>query len=242
MIFINQFRHCEDAIALPFKSKCGRATASLLCRVFWLSIAGNLFSLTTYAQTTSTPESASSYHRLGVGHFMEGRFKESIENFDAAIAINPPLEPRHWQRGIAYYYAGEYQKGVDQFELHQSVNSQDVENAVWHFICNTRLNGIETARQELILIQYDSRVPMDEVWDLFAGKGTVEDVLNAASQPSPYQRQQLCYAHLYLGLYFESQMKSDLAKHHILLAANDYSMNNYMGMVAQVHAKTLEVK
>ena len=185
-------------------------------------------------------ESVGFYHRRGSQYFELGKFKEAIADWDRAIELDPRLEPRHWQRGIAYYYAKEYQKGVDQFELHQTVNSQDVENAVWHFICNVRLNGIETARKELIPIQYDSRVPMNEVWNLFAGKGTVEDVLDAANRPSPYQRQQLCYAHLYLGLYFEALEKSDLAKHHILLAANEYSMNNYMGMVANVHAKMLE--
>ncbi|MCZ6672533.1 MAG: hypothetical protein O7C75_06290, partial [Verrucomicrobia bacterium] len=76
--------------------------------------------------------------------------------------------------------------------------------------------------------------------ELFAGKGTVEDVLEAANSSSSFKRQQLCYAHLYLGLYYEALEKSDLAKKHILLAANDYSMNNYMGMVAQVHARELE--
>jgi lipoprotein NlpI len=170
---------------------------------------------------------------------MEGRFKESIAAFDKVIELEPRMEPRHWQRGITYYYAGEYQKGVDQFELHQTVNSQDVENAVWHFICKTRLDGVEAARKALIPIQHDGRVPMEEVWNLFAGKGTVEDVLEAANRSSPYKRQQLCYAHLYLGLYYEALEKTELAKHHILLAANEYSMDNYMGMVAQVHAEVL---
>ena len=134
------------------------------------------------------------------------------------------------------------QSQTDLFELHQTVNSQDVENAVWHFICKTRLGGVESARESLIPIKHDSRVPMKEVWELFAGEGTVEDVLEAANKSSPYQRQQLCYAHLYLGLYYEALEKSDLAKKHILLAANEYSMDNYMGMVAQVHARELERK
>jgi len=233
-------RHRRDALALPKLLFQGRAIASPQCRVFliaWILIES--LSATLYAQPPSQTESTGFYQRLGVEHFMEGRFKESIAAFDKVIELEPRMEPRHWQRGITYYYAGEYQKGVDQFELHQTVNSQDVENAVWHFICKTRLDGVEAARKALIPIQHDGRVPMEEVWNLFAGKGTVEDVLEAANRSSPYKRQQLCYAHLYLGLYYEALEKTELAKHHILLAANEYSMDNYMGMVAQVHAEVL---
>ncbi|MDA1065752.1 MAG: tetratricopeptide repeat protein [Verrucomicrobia bacterium] len=210
--------------------------SSLCCLIFTGIFFLPCFSLAQRIEE----ESVGFYQRRGSQYFELGKFKEAIADWDRTIELDPRLEPRHWQRGIAYYYAKEYQKGVDQFELHQTVNSQDVENAVWHFICNVRLNGIETARKQLIPIQYDSRVPMDKVWDLFAGKGTVEAVLEAANRPSPYKRQQLCYAHLYLGLYFEALEKKDLAQRHIALAANDYSMNNYMGMVAQVHAKTLK--
>ena len=187
-------------------------------------------------------KSAGEHQRLGVEYFMEGNFEASIQAFDQVIKLEPRMEARHWQRGIAYYYAGEYQKGVEQFELHQTVNSQDVENAVWHFICKTRLDGIEAAQKSLIPIQHDGRIPMEEVWNLFAGKGTIEAVLAAANRPSRNQRQQLCYAHLYLGLYYEALDKTDLAKQHILLAANEYSMDNYMGMVAQVHAELRELK
>lgn len=184
-------------------------------------------------------DSVGAYQRRGIEHFAESRFDLAIEDFDAAIALNPRLEARHWQRGIAYYYAGEFQKGVDQFELHQTVNTQDVENAAWHFICKARIDGIEAARKALIPIGFDSRVPMGEIWKLFAGTGTVEDVLDAASIDSRYKRQQLCYAHLYLGLYFEALYDKKLAKQHIQLAATTYAMDNYMGMVAQVHLKHL---
>ncbi|MCB1122876.1 MAG: tetratricopeptide repeat protein [Verrucomicrobiae bacterium] len=178
----------------------------------------------------------------GVQFFEEGKFKEAIQEWDKVIELNPRMEAQHWQRGIAYYYAGEYQKGVDQFELHQTVNSQDVENAVWHFICKARVDGLEAARASLIPIHADSRVPMDQIWNLFAGMGTVDDVLDAASPPSPYQHQRLCYAHLYLGLYFEALNNTEEAKKHIKLAATDYAMDNYMGMVAQVHWRVLQHK
>ena len=182
------------------------------------------------------------YQQQGVEHFMEGRFAESVAAFDKVIELDPGMAPRHWQRGISLYYAGEYQKGVEQFELHQTYNTQDVENAVWHFICKTRADGLEAAKKALIPIQHDSRIPMKQVWQLFAGEIQPSDVLEAVNHESLYSRQQLNYAHLYLGLYYEALGKNKLAKEHIDLAATEYSMNNYMGMVAKVHAKVLADK
>ena len=50
-------------------------------------------------------------------------------------------------------------------------------------------------------------------------------------------RNQLCYAHLYLGLYHEALGHADKAKDHMLKAATDYKMDHYMGKCAQVHVK-----
>ena len=117
--------------------------------------------------------------RRGVTRFFHGDMKGSIEDFDAFLKNNPAREPHHWQRGLAYYYAGEFAKGVKQFEIHQDVNSNDVENAVWHFLCVNRINGFETARKELIAIKGDGRVPMAEVQKLFAGELKPDDVIAA---------------------------------------------------------------
>ena len=123
--------------------------------------------------------------------------------------------------------------------MHQTVNPQDVENAVWLFICKVRLVGFEAAREFLIPIKHDTRVPMMEIWDLFAGNTTPEKVLEIAEKSTRRQRQALNYAHLYIGLYYEALEKKGLAKEHLDLAAKKYSMNNYMGMVSQIHAELL---
>lgn len=188
---------------------------------------------------------AASLQKRGIERFFEAKIPESIADFDAFIAIIPEQDPHHWQRGLAYYYAGEYEKGKAQFERHQTVNSQDVENAVWHFLCAVRVPGgsVEAARKDLIPIEGDSRVPMKEVHDLFAGRGTVEAVLAAAKEDndgvlSETERVHLCYAHLYLGLYFEAIGEEAKSAEHIRLAAFDYALDDsYMGKTAQVHAK-----
>src|SRR5205085_8743876 len=102
------------------------------------------------------------------------------------LSLEPQQKPYHWQRGISLYYAGRFDDGKKQFELHQTVNTQDVENAVWHFLCTVRLEGLESAKKQLIPIEKDARVPMAQVHQLFAGKARPQDVL-AAAQAAPPQ-------------------------------------------------------
>jgi lipoprotein NlpI len=177
----------------------------------------------------------------GEEHFFAGRIDESIRNWDLEIVAQPFREPYHWQRGLAFYYAGEFEKGVKQFELHQKVNQNDVENAAWHFLCVVRAErgSVKKARKALIPIAGDSRVPMKEVHDLFAGKGTAQDILDAASKNAEglLLRNQLCYAHLYLGLYYEVLGEIEKSRGHIKKSALEFRMNHYMGKVAQLHYK-----
>ncbi len=194
------------------------------------------------AEIARNPESASAYQSRGVAYFELGEFEKSISDFDRVIELFPSQEPHHWQRGIAYYYAGEYEKGVQQFELHKSVNPNDVENAAWHFICLARADSIHAAQNSFIPIQYDSRIPMAEIWALFSGTGNPEKVLKAAGPidlGSSVSRQRHSYAHLYIGLYHESQGHTELAQKHIALAATKFAMSNYMGMVARVHDRLI---
>lgn len=186
------------------------------------------------------PKAFEFYQLRGTAHFKAGQIAESIADFDKYIAANPRQEPHHWQRGISYYYAKRHAEGQRQFELHQTVNDSDVENAVWHFLCVAQQQGVEKARALLIPVKSDPRIPMTEVFELFAGKGTPEAVLKAAEagQPSPGDlKQRFFYAHLYLGLYYEAAGDTAKAKEHILKASGPYLVPHYMGDVAKVHAR-----
>jgi lipoprotein NlpI len=52
-------------------------------------------------------------------------------------------------------------------------------------------------------------------------------------------RQQLFYAHLYLGLYHEATGDQPRALEHLTKAAGDYQPGHYMGDVARVHRDLL---
>lgn len=189
------------------------------------------------------PQVVPAWNARGMEHFKLGHIPESIADFDKFLTLAPAQEASHWQRGIAYYYAGRFADGRKQFELHQTVNPNDVENAVWHFLCVARAAGVEKARAALIPIEGDSRIPMMEVHALFAGKARPADVLAAAragDPPAPQLEQRLFYAHLYLGLYYEATGDAKRAKEFIQLAAAKSASYDYMGDVARVHHELLQ--
>ena len=201
-----------------------------------LLLAGALaLSVPAIAQQPETPRDVFNH---GVKAFMDAKIADSVAAFDKVIELEPSIKPQLWQRGLALYYADRFADGRDQFETHQTVNTADVENAAWHFLCVARLEGVEGARKHFIPIEGDSRVPMKEVHQLFAGPGSEGAVLKAAdSGDDEGRRNQLCYAHLYLGLYYEALKDTAKAREHMLKAAHEYSMDHYMGAVARVHLK-----
>ena len=174
----------------------------------------------------------------GVRLFFDAKPVESARVFDQLVVAVPGAEPELWQRGLALYYAERYADGQKQFELHKTVNPNDVENPAWHFLCVAKLKGREAAREALLPVGEDRRVPMKEILDLYAGKCEPAAVLAAAEQgDGESRRNQLCYAHLYLGLYFEALGDAKKAREHITQAAGPFRMDHYMGKVAVMHAK-----
>ena len=185
------------------------------------------------------PKAAMVYQQRGWERFRLARVEESVADFDKYIELVPQEAANHWQRGIACYYAKSYAAGRRQFELHQTVNPDDVENAVWHFLCVARSASAEKGRESLMKITGDSRVPMMQIYALFAGKSSAEEVLAAAragNPPPAVLKQRLFFAHLYIGLHHEAMGRDKEAREHIFKAAEEYGMENPMGDVARVHA------
>ena len=100
---------------------------------------------------------------------------------------------------------------------HRGVNPNDVENAVWHFLCVARAESAEAAKAALLPVGPDSRVPMRQIYEMFDGTLSPVQVLTAAGQALAAK----FFAHLYLGLYFEALGDAELALEHIELAADD---------------------
>ena len=183
------------------------------------------------------------YHfRLADARFMNGQMKQAIAAYDRAIELDPSLAPRFWQRGLALYFADEFEKGKKQFETHQTVNRQDVENSVWHLLCHAKIAGVDEARKQMIPISGDQRVPMPEVLELFAGTGSIDQVLKAATESATDERMRnayMYYAHIYIGLYQEMLGEPEKAAESMKKAVeiNPISKAQLMGSVADVFLK-----
>jgi lipoprotein NlpI len=191
------------------------------------------------------PKLAQAYDLRGSEHFKLGHVNDAIADFDKFIELKPKEKNGHWRRGIAYYYAGRYKEGRDQFKGYEAVDTNDVENAVWHFLCVARDSDLATARKSMLKIGKDPRVPLMQVYELFLGKAKPEEVLAAANKVAKDAKpgllgHQLFYAHLYLGLYYDVRGDKKKALEHMTRAAKDYANNGYMGEVARVHLRFLQ--
>ena len=182
----------------------------------------------------------------GSAQFYLGKAAESVADFEKAAELQPRLKPELWQLGISYYYVGRYADGAKLFTLHKTANPDDVENAAWHFLCTARADGLDKAKANLMPIQVerDRRVPMAQVYDLFAGKCEPAAVFAAAEKGAADteegQRQRF-YAHLYVGLFHEARGESAKAKEQIDRAAElGRASGDYMSATARVHASNLK--
>ena len=193
---------------------------------------------TLVAVTETAGQTPQEVFDRAVAHFEAGRVVQSAEEFDRLVKIRPAIAPELWQRGIALYYAGRYDDCRKQFELHRTVNPNDVENATWHFLCVARAESPAAAAAALLPVGPDARVPMRQVYELFRGRATPEDVLQAAG-PQPSAQ---FFAHLYLGLFAEARGDARRALEHISAAADARyaSAGGYMHMVARVHLALLK--
>ena len=170
---------------------------------------------------------------LAVRLFASGRIAESVAEFDALLRIAPDMAPSLWQRGIALYYAGRYADCRRQFELHRTVNPSDVENAAWHFLCVAKQETPARARDALLPVGPDDRVPMKQIYEMFRGASTPEQVMAAAGKTPRGQ----FYGLLYTGLYFDATGDAARALEQIKAAADGRfaDAGGYMHMVARVH-------
>jgi lipoprotein NlpI len=191
------------------------------------------------------PKGSDAWQWRGTTHFKMDKVPEAVADFEAYVERVPTRRPHHWQLAIALYYVNRADDARRAFELHRTVNPDDVENAAWHFLCNAKANGLERARRELIPIDGDPRVPMREIFEFYAGKGTEEKIFTAANEnkerlaPNEW-RDRVFYGHLYVGLYYDATGNAKLALEHMEKACGEFAQMHYMGDVARVHLNHLK--
>jgi lipoprotein NlpI len=193
---------------------------------------------------TKRPQIAEAWYLRGREHFRVGKIAESVADFDKYVELRPKSESQQWERGISFYYAGQFAKGAKQFVDYQTFHSQDVENSAWRYLCVARGEGALKAQATLLPIMHDPRVPMMQIYALYQGKLKPDEVLAAAKADNPDRsrlNQQLFYAHLYIGLWHEAAGRPTEAKEHIL-EAEKHKIAHYMWDVAHVHAERIRAE
>lgn len=183
------------------------------------------------------PKRAELFSMRGGIQFKLGKIQESLADFDQQIRLKPSDAPAHWRRGLTLYYADKFSEGVAQFVTSDKAEPEDVENAVWHLLCNAKVKGVEQARKEMLKVSQDSRVPMMEVYALFAGKSSVEKVLSTANAAGVQDKtSSRFYAYLYSGLY-EEMMGQPMKSQDYFRKALEHPIDHYMMDVARVHVQ-----
>src|SRR5947209_5604591 len=114
------------------------------------------------------PKNAKAYDLRGTAHFKLAKITESLADFDKQIELDLKAGPAHWRRGLTLYYADKFADGVAQFTTSDKEEPNDVENAVWHFLCNAKVKGLEKARGDMLKVKKDPRGEyMMKIYQLF---------------------------------------------------------------------------
>lgn len=178
------------------------------------------------------PENPRNYVSRGMTLFKLARVTESIGDFDRAEQLDRRLTPYLWQRGLSYYYVDRFEEGARQFEVDLTVNSRDVEETVWRFLCIARSRGIEAARSSLLEVRDDPRAVSRSIYSLYAGEGSIDEVLQAGQREG---KRGNFYSYLYIGLYHEAGGDETSARTYLRQATFDHEISDYMWYLARVH-------
>lgn len=85
--------------------------------------------------TTELLESSRLYNQ-GTGMLIQGNYKKAIEFFSMAIKLEDPLADVYFNRGVAYYYLGEFSKACDDWREAARRKDLEVEQMIEEYCVN----------------------------------------------------------------------------------------------------------
>ncbi len=188
------------------------------------------------------PDAVGLYAQRGHVRLFLGRFDDAIADYEKMIALDPAQDAPNWQLGIAYYFAGKFAKSARQFEKYHAYDGRDRENGVWKFLAQAKFEPIEKAQREMLVYTRFDREPFPALYEMFAGKKTVDDVFaemktkGVADQPSV-----AFFANYYGGLQYDLLGQRDKAGELVQRAVNGTwtpdqgATQSFMWQVARVH-------
>jgi len=143
-----------------------------------------------------------------------GEFDKAEADYLTMVKMKPDLDASHWRLGIAMFFANHPKQAAAQFDKYNSFDNIDRENGIWRYLSHYRAFGKDEARRQLLRYEKDDRPPFKEVYRLFDGSLTAEEVLKAIpDDPAAASRDsRLFYSHLYIGMSQVVEGKTDDAK------------------------------
>lgn len=195
------------------------------------------------------PGSISLLSRRGDVRLFLGRYSEAVEDFEKMISLDPLQDAPHWRLGIAYYFAGDFRKSARQFEKYHAYDGRDRENGVWKFMAQTCSESLETARAQMLQYPPMDREPFLELYDMFAGKKTVSEVIKQyGPKPTGGNKTVQFFAKYYAGVYTALTGKKADGLKQVKEAVGLFSPDSasepgapgYMWQVARLHVKVIE--
>jgi lipoprotein NlpI len=171
------------------------------------------------------PANDRAYSRRGDAYFFTGQYDKAVTDYEKMVELDPEIAVQHWRLGLAYYYAGQFAKTARQLGLYHAYDDQDRENGIWIFLAQAQADGVAKAREKMIRYKKDDRPPLPDVYRMFEGKLTAEELLKRIEAeikqkglPKATREQRMFYAHLYVGLFAEAEKKPQQARESFLAA------------------------
>lgn len=161
---------------------------------------------TADAAVKADPQNVAALQDRGDANFFLGNFKAAVSDYDTMLELRPELAPRHWQRGLALYFAGRYEDAARQFERYyegDQGDKSDRENGIWRYYAHVRKDGVEKARKQLLEYTLPDREPLPIIYRMCEGDATPQQVMasvESAKVSDAERSKRRFYADLYVGL------------------------------------------
>lgn len=201
-------------------------------------------------QLATQPDALSLLSQRGDMRQFMGHFNEAVADFEHMIALDPRQDAPHWRLGIAYYFTGAFGKSAAQFAKYHDHDGHDRENGIWKFMAQTRAEGLDAARREMLVYPAQDREPFIVLYEMFAGKRTPEEVLKyVETKGLGTQTQVLFFAKYYVGVYTALTGNKAEGLQLVTEAVNLFSPASagqggpgYMWQVARLQANALKAE
>ena len=197
------------------------------------------------AEIAKSPKEVDLYSERGDLHFFSGRFKESFDDYEKMVEIEPRIDVKHWRKGIALFYLERWEESAKQFEKYQTVDDVDRENGIWRFMAMQRKIGTKKAREDMIPYTRMDRPPLTPIYRMFQGELASAEFKKQAAEFKDGSKERF-YADLYLGIFLDIEGDMPAALKHLKAAEdNKWAKESgggpgWMRHIAPIHAKFIE--